>query len=225
MSVSRWGIWSCLSAQHGRQFGLIQAINQPACPEVAAQPLLLQLTFPSLKLPRAAGWVCAAHLNSPSSVSVAIFCQRPSGVPVCRSSISQCPVLRAALPGSGATSPGCSMLRGAGRASLNWNGICSSDRSAQGQRSQAKFQHIFLSRREAQSVGFAGNHLECFSWEAVSDDGVPSLLTPGALHIAATLPAGASFPLTQSFLLSPSAPTAPWLVPAVLRSQGWRCRR
>lgn len=54
MSLSRQGIWSCLSPQHGLQFWLMQAINQPACPEVAMWPLLLQLTFPSLKLPQAA---------------------------------------------------------------------------------------------------------------------------------------------------------------------------
>lgn len=54
MSISRRGIWSCLCPQHGLQFRLMQAINQPACPEVAVWPLLLQLTFPCLKLPQAA---------------------------------------------------------------------------------------------------------------------------------------------------------------------------
>lgn len=54
MSISRQGIWSCLSPQHGLQFRLMQAINQPVCPEVAMWPLLLQLTFPGLKLPQAA---------------------------------------------------------------------------------------------------------------------------------------------------------------------------
>lgn len=120
MSDSRRGIWSCLSAQHGRQFRL-RTGNKSAClpgggcaaPAASARISQSQITPGCLR----AGWFCAACPNSPSSISVTRFCQRPWSVPMPRSSISQRPV-----PAGGpareqsCASPSCPMPRGAGRA-------------------------------------------------------------------------------------------------------------
>lgn len=216
--------WAAISAHTGNKSACLPG---GGCTAPAASPPISQSQITPGGCLRA-DWFCAARPNfPPTSVSVARFCQ---SVPVPRSSISQRRVPAGGAAGEQSCARhGCPDAAGSRTspgeaASLNCNSICSSARSAQVRGPRPNFHTFFLSGGAAQSVFFAGNHLESFSLKTVSPHGVPlmehhtqqlhtpcwSLLSPHR---------GVPFAV-------PFGPHSPFSSPGGAKEPaGWRCRR